>query len=143
MKFTFSWLKQFLDTDLQIEEICNALTAIGLEVEEVIDKKTPLSSFKVAQILEVTRHPEADKLNICKVDNGIEILQIICGAKNVSPGMKIVLASVGDVIPVNGMIIEKRKLRGIESQGMICSAEELCLEDSSDGIMELSQDLAS
>ena len=141
MKFTLSWLKQFLDTDLQLEEVCNALTAIGLEVEECVDKITPLSSFKVARITEVTKHPEADKLNICKVDNGQAILQIICGAKNVAPGMNIVLASVGDIIPANGMKIEKRKLRGVESQGMICSSEELCLEDSSEGILELPRDL--
>lgn len=141
MKFTLSWLKQFLETDLGSEEISNALTAIGLEVEDVIDKRSDLQCFKVAKIVEVTKHPEADKLNICKVDNGSEILQIICGASNVKPEMKIVLASIGDVIPTNGLKIEKRKLRGVESNGMICSAEEIGLEDSSEGIMELPANL--
>lgn len=141
MKFTLSWLKQFIDTDAQLEEICNALTAIGLEVEEVIDRKADLSCFKVAKIIDVTKHPEADKLNICKVDDGNRVLQIICGASNVKPNMKVILASVGDVIPINGMKIERRMLRGVESNGMLCSAEELGLEKESDGIMELPHDL--
>jgi phenylalanyl-tRNA synthetase beta chain len=141
MKFTLSWLKQFLDTDVKLEEISNALTAIGLEVEEVVDKATSLACFKVAKIIDVIKHPEADKLNVCKVDDGNQILQIICGAKNVAPNMKVILASVGDVIPTNGLEIEKRMLRGVESNGMLCSAEELGLEKESDGIMELPQNL--
>ncbi|MBP9791917.1 MAG: phenylalanine--tRNA ligase subunit beta [Rickettsiales bacterium] len=141
MKFTLSWLKQFLDTDVKLEEISNALTAIGLEVEEVIDKAVSLECFKVAKVIDVTKHLEADKLNICKVDDGNQILQIICGAKNVAPNMKVILASVGDVIPANGLQIEKRMLRGVESNGMLCSAEEIGLEKESEGIMELPQNL--
>jgi len=82
MKFTLLWLKNFLDTDASLEEIVNRLTMIGLEVEEVIDKRTELVDFEIAQILETTNHPDADKLKICKVQTSSDIVTIVCGASN-------------------------------------------------------------
>lgn len=137
MKFTLNWLKEFLDTNADIYQIAEALNKIGHEVEEIIDPQESLKDFIIAEIREVNKHPDADKLNICKVYDGEQILQIVCGAKNVAVGQKIVLAKPGVVIPVNKMQIKKAKIRGVESTGMICAAEELGLEEKSDGIIVL------
>lgn len=137
MKFTLSWLKDHLETTASLQEITDKLTAIGLELEGVEDRGASLSAFTVAKILEATRHPEADKLQVCKVESDAGELQIVCGAANARAGLYVALAKEGTVIPANGMTIKKTKIRGVESNGMLCSLEELGLATSSEGIIEL------
>ncbi|APR99069.1 phenylalanine--tRNA ligase subunit beta [Wolbachia endosymbiont of Folsomia candida] len=140
MKFTLSWLLEHLETNASLEEITDKLTHIGLEVEDIIDN-TKLSGFVVAEVLEVTAHPNADKLKLCKVNDGSKTLQIVCGANNVRSGMKTVLASLGSTLPESDFTIKPTKIRGILSEGMLCSASELGLtKGESEGIMELSGD---
>jgi phenylalanyl-tRNA synthetase beta chain len=141
MKFTFSWLKEFLETDNSHEEIVNALNMIGLEVEEVINQEDKYKNFIVAEIISVIPHPEADKLQICQVNNGKETLQIVCGAPNARAGIKVILAPIGVEIPTNGLKIKESKIRNVKSFGMLCSAKELDLGVESDGIMELDNNL--
>jgi len=140
MKFTLSWLKEYLDTDSSLDEISQKLTAIGLEVEEIVDRREELAPFKVAEIIEAEKHPNADKLQVCKVNTGTETLQIVCGAPNARAGIKVVLANVGVVIPTNGMKIKQSKIRDIDSSGMLCSADELAVGSDSKGIIELPQE---
>ncbi len=141
MKFTLSWLKEYLDTQASLEEICEKLTNIGLEVESIEDKAKSLSSFSVAQIIEAIPHKNSKKLKICKVEtaNSKEPLQIICGAANARTGLKVAYAPIGSVIPTNGMTIKKAKIAGVESSGMLCSASELGLGEDSDGIIEIEE----
>lgn len=141
MKFTLSWLKNYLNTHATAEEISAKLTAIGLEVEEVVDRAKIYAPFKVAHILEASRHPDADKLQVCKVNDGTQTLQIVCGAPNARAGLKVVLAPVGTTIPANNMVIKASKIRGVESNGMLCSASELGLGDDHSGIIELPENL--
>ncbi len=140
MKFTLSWLKEYLDTDASPEVIAEKLIAIGLEVESVEDKGSVLRNFTVAEILHAEKHPDADKLNVCKVLTYAGERVIVCGAPNARAGIKVALADLGTTIPANGLVIEKRKVRGIESNGMLCSATELGLGDDSAGIIELPVD---
>lgn len=140
MKFTLAWLKKYLKTEASVVEITNTLTNLGLEVEEVTDKAKIYQSFKVAEIVEAEKHPDAERLKICKVNTGKEILQIVCGAPNARAGIKVVLAPIGTKIPVNGMEIKASKIRGVESSGMLCSAEELGLNGDGEGILELAND---
>ncbi|NDF11748.1 MAG: phenylalanine--tRNA ligase subunit beta [Proteobacteria bacterium] len=137
MKFTLNWLKEHLDTNASLAEIADKLTALGLEVEGIQDRANDLAPFRVAEILEAEKHPNADKLRVCKVNTGSEVLQIVCGAPNARAGIKVVLAPVGVTIPANGLVIKKSKIRDVESNGMLCSATELALGDDSDGIIEL------
>jgi len=137
MKFTLSWLKDHLETSASLEKICETLTMIGLEVEQVTDRSSNLKSFTVAKIIAAEKHPEADKLRVCRVESDIGELQIVCGAPNARAGMHVVLAKEGAVIPHGGMVIKKTKIRGVESSGMLCSAEELALGGDSSGIIEL------
>src|SRR5271170_5304833 len=137
MKFTLSWLKDHLDTSESLKKICDTLTMIGLEVEQVIDRSAELAPFTVAKILHAEQHPQADKLRVCRVESDIGELQIVCGAPNARAGIKVVLAKEGAVIPNGGMVIKKTKIRGVESSGMLCSAEELSLGGDSSGIIEL------
>ncbi|AVP87155.1 phenylalanyl-tRNA synthetase subunit beta [Candidatus Phycorickettsia trachydisci] len=142
MKFTLSWLKRFLDTTASLDEICNALNNLGLEVEEVSDRSKELKDFKIARIIEANPHPQANKLQVCKVNDGEKVLQIICGAANARKDLTVVLAPVGTVIPENGLVIELAQIRGIESQGMLCGADELQVGGFNDeGIIELPADL--
>ncbi|MDR0288477.1 MAG: phenylalanine--tRNA ligase subunit beta [Rickettsiales bacterium] len=138
MKFTLSWLLEHLETNASLEEITDKLTHIGLEVEDVIDN-AELAGFVVAKVLEVAPHPNADKLKLCKVDDGSKVLQIVCGANNVRGGMKTVLASLGSTLPESDFTIKPAKIRGVLSEGMLCSASELALiHEESEGIIELS-----
>uniref|UniRef100_A0AAU7YM84 Phenylalanine--tRNA ligase beta subunit n=1 Tax=Wolbachia endosymbiont of Oeneis ivallda TaxID=3171168 RepID=A0AAU7YM84_9RICK len=140
MKFTLSWLLEYLEINASLEEITDKLTHIGLEVEDVVDN-TKLAGFIVAEILEIAPHPDADKLKLCKVNDGSKVLQIVCGAKNVREGMKTVLASLGSTLPESDFIIKPTKIRGVLSEGMLCSASELSLtQNESEGIIELSDD---
>ncbi len=140
MKFTLSWLKDYLETDASLEEILEKLTIIGLEVEEVIDQAAILKDFTVAYVEEADQHPDADRLRVCKVNTGKEVLQIVCGAPNARAGIKVVLAENGAVIPTNGMKLKPTKIRGVESNGMMCSEREMGLSEEHDGIIELPED---
>ena len=140
MKFTLSWLKDYLETDASLEDILEKLTIIGLEVEEVIDPAKELKDFTVAYVEEAEQHPDADRLRVCKVNTGTEVLQIVCGAPNARPGIKVVLAQNGSVIPTNGMVLKPTKIRGVDSNGMMCSEREMGLSDEHDGIIELPED---
>ncbi|MGE3622281.1 MAG: phenylalanine--tRNA ligase subunit beta [Bdellovibrionales bacterium] len=141
MKFTLSWLKQHLDTDAPLQDICDTLTAIGLEVEAVHDRGRTLAPFIIAHVLTAEKHPQADRLKVTTVDTGKEKIQVVCGAPNCRAGMKAVLARPGDVMPDSGQALKKGVIRGVESQGMLCAADELKLQDEeTDGIIELPAD---
>ncbi len=141
MKFTLSWLKKFLDTTANIEQINIALNAIGIEVDSIIDYSKAYEDFIVAKIESVTKHPKADSLNCCKINDGKQIIDVITAASNVRENLKTVFAPIGTIIPTNNLKIEARQLRGIPSYGMLCSADELALEGNNDGIMELENDI--
>ncbi|WP_445680017.1 phenylalanine--tRNA ligase subunit beta [Radicibacter daui] len=137
MKFTLSWLKSHLDTTASLDEICVALTDLGLEVDDVHDRSKDLAPFIVGYVKAAEKHPNADKLRVCTVETGKETLQVVCGAPNARAGIKVVLAQPGAVIPVTGEALKKGVIRDVESQGMMCSARELKLGDDHDGIIEL------
>ncbi|MEO5374048.1 MAG: phenylalanine--tRNA ligase subunit beta [Alphaproteobacteria bacterium] len=137
MKFTLSWLKQHLSTEASVAVIADTLTMIGLEVEEVREPDPALGAFIVAHVLEAVKHPEADRLRVCTVDTGDGIIQVVCGAANAHAGMKAVLARPGVTIPATGDVLKKGVIRGVESQGMLCSSRELGLGDDHDGIIDL------
>ncbi|MDD3029157.1 MAG: phenylalanine--tRNA ligase subunit beta [Alphaproteobacteria bacterium] len=140
MKFPLSWLKQHLDTDASLDVLCDTLTAIGLEVENVEAPGKKLAPFIVAQIKEAVDHPDSDHLHVCKVDTGSEILQVVCGAPNARAGLKVVLARPGDVMPDTGKALKAGKIRGVESCGMMCAVDELGIGDEHEGIIELGED---
>lgn len=140
MKFSLSWLKDYLDTDASLDEIVAKLNAIGLEVDTVENAADALAPFTVAEVLSVEKHPDADKLKVCKVSNGSEEMQIVCGAPNARAGIKVVLGRPGDYVPGLDVTLKKAKIRGVESIGMMCSAKELELGDDHDGIIELPED---
>jgi len=141
MKFSLTWLKDHLETNATVAEICDALNAIGLEVEGVEDPAERLAGFRVAHVLTAARHPDADKLQVLTVDTGEgEPLQVVCGAPNARAGMKGVLGLPGATVPANGMVLKKSAIRGVESNGMMCSVRELELGEDHDGIIELPDD---
>ena len=138
MKFTLSWLKEHLETDAEAGAIAEKLTSIGLEVETVEDAGARLKAFVVAHVVSAEKHPNADKLKLCMVDDGSgSPIQVICGAPNAHTGMKGVFARPGTIIPATGEALKVGTIRGIESRGMLCSARELMLGDEHDGIIEL------
>jgi phenylalanyl-tRNA synthetase beta chain len=141
MKFSLSWLKDHLDTDEPLEKLADKLTMIGLEVEHIEDKAKLLKPFTIAQIISAEQHPNADRLRVCKVDTGAgEPLQVVCGAPNARAGLKTVFAAPGTYIPAKDFTISVGNIRGVESQGMMCSAGELALPEDIDGIIELPAD---
>ncbi|MEQ9345342.1 MAG: phenylalanine--tRNA ligase subunit beta [Thalassospira sp.] len=140
MKFTFNWLKQHLDTDASIDVVAEKLTDIGLEIEGLTDRAAALADIRVAHIEEAGQHPDADRLKLCRVNTGDKIIQVVCGAPNARTGLKVALAQPGAIIPVDGSKLKPGKIRGIESQGMMCSTRELCLGEDHDGIIELPED---
>ena len=140
MKFCLSWLKEHLDTTARVDEIAETLTKIGLEVEEVFNPASKLDGFVTAKVEDVEMHPDSDHLHILRVNNGKEILQIVCGAPNVRKGMVGVLAPVGVVIPVYNEVMKVGKIRGVESFGMMCSEKELGVGEDHSGIIELADD---
>lgn len=140
MLISLNWLKQYIDLDgIEINEMENALTMIGQEVEKIEVLGGNLENVVTAQIIEKEMHPDSDHLTICKVDNGKEILQIVCGAPNHKAGDKVVLAQVGAKLAPD-FVIKKGKIRGVESNGMLCSEEELNIGKDSNGIMILPED---
>lgn len=143
MKFTLSWLKDHLETDVSLAEIEARLTMLGLEVEGVVDPAAQLGGFIVAKVLEAEKHPDADRLRLCKVDTGSGVIQVVCGAPNARAGLTVILAQPGTFIPVTGDVLKKGKVRGVESQGMMCSWRELCLGEDDGGIAELDSALVA
>ena len=140
MKFTLSWLKDHLETTAGLDEITAKLTALGLEVESVQNPARGLEDFVVAHVTEAKQHPNADRLRLCTVNTGAEIIQVVCGAPNARTGLKVVLARPGVTIPISGEVLKKGSIRGVESQGMLCSFKELKLGEDHDGIIELPAD---
>lgn len=140
MKFSLSWLKEYLETGASPKEIAERLTALGLEVESLADRAKDLEPFVIAEILHAEKHPNADRLRVCKVSDGNAELQIVCGAPNARAGIKVVLAPVGALIPNGGFKIKQSKIRDVASQGMLCSAAELMLGEDGEGIIELAAD---
>jgi phenylalanyl-tRNA synthetase beta chain len=141
MKFSERWLRAYADPAMSSDELAHALTMAGLEVEERAPVAPPFSQVVVARVLEVERHPNADKLNVCRVDvGGAEPQQIVCGAPNVAAGMKAPCALPGAELP-GGMKIGIAKMRGVESRGMLCSARELGLSDDHGGLLALPESL--
>ncbi|MDX2083467.1 MAG: phenylalanine--tRNA ligase subunit beta [Rickettsiales bacterium] len=139
MKLTLSWLKEYIETSATAEEICEKLTNIGLEVEQVEDKSKILSPFTVAKIISALPHENSTKLKICQVETADSKtpLQIVCGAANARAGLKVAYAPIGSIIPANQMLIKKAKIAGVESNGMLCSARELGLGNEDSGIIEI------
>ena len=135
MKFSASWLRQWLPVDVPVEQMCEQLTNAGLEVDSVEEVAPAFSGVVVAEVRTVRRHPNADKLSLCDVDGGGEPVEVVCGAPNARPGLKTALATVGAKLP--GGAVRAAKLRGVTSRGMLCSAAELGLGADHDGIMEL------
>ncbi|WP_375272817.1 phenylalanine--tRNA ligase subunit beta [Sphingomonas sp.] len=140
MKFTLSWLKDHLDTDASLVDILTALTRVGLEVEGVDNPAERLSGFRVARVLTAERHPQADKLQVLSVDAGKGPLQVVCGAPNARAGLVGVFGLPGATVPSNGMVLRVAAIRGVESNGMMCSTRELELGEDHDGIIELPGD---
>lgn len=140
MKFTLSWLKDHLETDATLTEITDKLTAIGLELEEVVDRTADLAPFTVGYVIEAKQHPNADRLRVCLVDTGEKQVQVVCGAPNAHTGMKGVFAPSGTTIPGTGLLLKPSKIRGEDSNGMLCSEREMGLSDEHDGIIELAED---
>lgn len=137
MKFTLSWLKDHLETDASVEEITEALTDLGLEVEEVVNPVDRLAGFTLGYVKQAEKHPDADKLRVCTVATDEGDLQIICGAPNAREGITVVVCKPGMYIPGLDITISVGKIRGVESFGMMASERELELSDEHDGIIEL------
>lgn len=138
MKISLNWLKEYVDLNgISVNEIVEHLTMSGLEVEDVEDQLKVYEKFVVGLVKETTKHPNADKLTVCKLFDGKNDLQVICGAPNVKAGQKVVFAPIGTLIPNGEIEIKKAKIRGVESFGMICAEDELNLSDDHTGIMVL------
>jgi len=141
MKFTLSWLKEHLATDASIDEIVERMTMTGLEVEGVENAGEKLQAFTVARVISAAKHPNADKLQVCQVETALGQLEIVCGAPNARAGLVTAFAPVGTYIPGSGITLEARPVRGVVSNGMLCSGAELELDTDADGILELDPDL--
>jgi phenylalanyl-tRNA synthetase beta chain len=140
MKVTLDWLKQHIDTDASLDTIVETLTRIGLEVEGVENPGATLAAFRVAKVLSAAPHPQADKLQVLSVDAGDGPLQVVCGAPNARAGLVGVFGAPGATVPSNGMVLKVAAIRGVESNGMMCSTRELELGEEHDGIIELPAD---
>ncbi|MGY6704044.1 phenylalanine--tRNA ligase subunit beta [Roseinatronobacter sp.] len=147
MKFTLSWLADHLETDATLDQIADALTDLGLEVEDVSDPSATLGAFRIARVIEAVQHPDADRLRLCRVetwpdgpDGPSQEVQVVCGAPNARTGMRGVFAPVGTHVPGTGVDLKPGVIRGQASNGMLCSERELMLSDAHDGIIELPDD---
>ncbi len=136
MIVTRSWLNEWIDLDgISTDDLCKTFNSIGLEVDRLHSYSVP-KKIVFGKVLECEKHPDADKLNVCQVDIGTSTRQIVCGASNVKAGIYVAVATIGAIMP-SGLVIKPVKLRGVESEGMICSATEIAIEDAQDGILEL------
>ena len=140
MKFTLGWLKDYLETDADIGEIAERLTALGLEVEAVQNPATDFAPFTVGLVREARPHPDADRLQVCIVETGAGLVEVVCGAPNARTGLKGVFAPSGTLIPGSGTVLKKSKIRGVESSGMLLSERELGISNEHDSIIELPAD---
>jgi phenylalanyl-tRNA synthetase beta chain len=140
MKFTISWLKEYLDTDASMDTILEKLTDIGLEVEGVEDRAAQYAPFKVVEVMEAVQHPNADRLRVCQVKTETGMIQVVCGAPNARAGMKAILAPEGSYVPGLDMTMKKTKIRDVESNGMMASEREMNLGDNQNGIIDLPVD---
>lgn len=143
MKFTLSWLRDHLETSASAREIADRLSSIGLEVESVDDPGEKLKAFTIAKVLEAKRHPNADRLQVCTVDTGSGVVEVVCGAPNARAGMIGVFAPLGTYIPGTKITLEAKPVRGVVSAGMLVSERELELSDDHQGIIELEADQAA
>jgi phenylalanyl-tRNA synthetase beta chain len=140
MQFPESWLRAYADPPLGSEALADALTMAGLEVEDSVPAAPPFAGVVVARVIDVARHPDADKLTVCRVDAGTGAeLKIVCGAPNVAAGIRVPCALVGAELP-GGFAIKEAKMRGVVSQGMLCSARELGLSEDHEGLLILPAD---
>ncbi len=139
MKVNIEWLKDWVDFSYDPKSLADNLTILGLEVDAVSSASPVFDKVLVANVDQVKAHPNADQLSLCVISDGKNFYDVICGAKNIRSGLKVAFAPISTNLP-NGLKIKKAKIRGLESSGMICSAEELCLEDKSSGILELPED---
>lgn len=139
MKFTLSWLKEHLETDASLGEIIEAMVSVGLEVESVENPAERLKAFTIGEVLSAEKHPDADKLKVCRVATVDGEKQIVCGAPNARKGIKIAYAPTGAYVPGIDVTLKKAKIRGVESFGMMCSAREMEMGDDHDGILEAPQ----
>ncbi|MDH3414543.1 MAG: phenylalanine--tRNA ligase subunit beta, partial [Gammaproteobacteria bacterium] len=139
MKLSEQWLRQWVDPPVDTQALAAQLTNAGLEVDSVTPAAVPLDGVVVGEILSVEPHPGADKLSVCEVSAGGETHVVVCGAPNVHSGMRAPYAQVGTKLP-GGMKIRKSRIRGVESHGMLCSADELQIGDDADGILDLGPD---
>ncbi|MDI7773838.1 phenylalanine--tRNA ligase subunit beta [Asticcacaulis sp. EMRT-3] len=142
MKFSLSWLKDHLKTEATIDEVAASMTLAGLEVEDIHDPARALKPFTVAKVIEAARHPNADKLQVLQVDTVDGRKEIVCGAPNARAGMTTIYAPIGAYVPGLGVTLVEKPVRGVVSNGMMCSAAELELAGDSDGILDLPDDLA-
>ena len=142
MKFSLSWLKEYLDTDEPLEKLADKLTMIGLEIESIDDKAKALAPFTIARVISAEQHPNADRLRVCMVDtgDGTAPVQVVCGAPNARAGLVSVFSAPGTFIPGKNITLGIGTIRGVESRGMLCSAAELQISEDHDGIMELPAD---
>jgi phenylalanyl-tRNA synthetase beta chain len=141
MKFTLSWLKEHLATDASIAAIVETMTMTGLEVESVENAGEKLKAFTVARVISAAKHPNADKLQVCQVETAQGRLEIVCGAPNARAGLVTAFAPIGTTIPGSGITLEAKPVRGVVSNGMLCSGAELELDTDADGILELDENL--
>ena len=140
MRFSEAWLREWVNPPVDTAALAEQLSMAGLEVDAITPAAPPFQGVHIGLVQQVEPHPDAAKLRICRVDLGQgEPLQIICGAANVAAGQRVPVATLGAILP-GGLKIKRAKLRGVESQGMICSATELGLAESSDGILPLPAD---
>lgn len=142
MKFTLSWLKEHLDTACDVQQVVDAMTMAGLEVEHVTDPATKLAPFTVAKIVEAVQHPNADRLRVCQVDTVDGRKEIVCGAPNARAGLTTIYAPIGAYVPGLGVTLVEKPVRGVVSNGMLCSAAEMETAAESDGILELPDSFA-
>ena len=147
MKFTLSWLRDHLETEASLDQIVEALTDLGLEVEEIIDPATTLGAFRIARVIEAVQHPDADRLRLCRVEtwpggpgSAPEEVQVVCGAPNARTGLVGVFAPVGTHVPGTGVDLKPGVIRGQASNGMLCSERELMLSEDHEGIIDLPED---
>lgn len=134
MLISSNWLKQYVDFDFNSKQLDDTLTMLGVEVESCHNLSATYRGFFIGYVKSKEKHPNADKLSLCQVDLGAKTVQIVCGAPNVAQGQKVVVGEIGAVVPAAGFKLERRKIRDIYSEGMICSQSELNLGTDHDGI---------
>jgi len=140
MKFSLSWLSDYIELDVSLDELVEKLTALGLEVEGVSNPAAQLGEFRIAHVIEAVQHPNADKLRVCTVDTGSETVTVVCGAPNARTGLKGVFAASGTYVPGVDFTLKPTDIRGVTSNGMLCSEREMMMSDEHDGIIDLPAD---